>query len=746
MDYKIYKEYNLTEEQHTYVTFSEITDTKLSACAGSGKTQVIVLRNIYLLENNFYKNHEMYLLVFGRLARDDIINRVKIVDKDNLINHDYISTIDALSKFIIDSNNKIDISLLSFKFMEYLENNDAVILKQNDKLNKIKCIFIDEAQDLNEIQYNILINLKNKLNITLHFIGDPNQNIFQFRDSDSKFFMSFQAKEFLLTTNFRSHKEIIDFSNDLRIDKTHNIISAKGQINTRPMFHIGRTDYKLMCILIELFEKNVELSDIAILSPVKGKIGINYSSGLCLVANVLSKNNIKFIQFYDESKEDSNPNMKYEPIPGHITLMTIFGAKGLQWKYVILIGAKTSLINYYNFTEKQHLDEKNLLYVGTTRAIESLNIIIESNAKSLGINHWFQDISSEFYELDPEYEKSELIFPPLKYNVEKMTDNKVTKIIDNFPIKILNDLSNIINYDTINRNIIKIYNYDFTKIEYVSPIFLGKLIESYFINCFNIKNNIELREYIDIKNLINKKNLIECDNQQTYDWIMKNKIGMTWEKINDYKDKINAKIYNDLIIMKYKNKSSGYKFNEYTFVSKNEYYIEFVKSNIDYIKKFYDKYTKCNNTYKLRKLLFYCEVFHHALSTQHYYHIKNKGDKFKSVLKKYSDMFKQIDEFVKSTDFNFISNNKQIENYNIIGEIDLIDTSNELWEIKVVQDINLKHILQLLMYNIMNEKRKEYRLKFFNFAKGEKIEIDIKLTLFDIDRILDLFQTYSSSK
>ena len=58
-NYQIYKEYNLTEEQHTYVTFSEITDTKLSACAGSGKTQVIVLRNIYLLENNLnnFKNN-----------------------------------------------------------------------------------------------------------------------------------------------------------------------------------------------------------------------------------------------------------------------------------------------------------------------------------------------------------------------------------------------------------------------------------------------------------------------------------------------------------------------------------------------------------------------------------------------------------------------------------------------------------------------------------------------------------------
>ena len=586
------------------------------------------------------------------------------------------------------------------------------------------------------------MNLKNKLNITLHFIGDCNQNIFQFRDSDSKYFMNFLGKEFLLTTNFRSHKEIIDFSNNLRIDKTHNIISAKGPLNSKPTFHIGRTDYKLMCILMDLIEKNIELSDIAILSPVKGKIGKNYSSGLCLVANVLSKYNINFIQFYDESKEDSNPNMRYEPIKNHITLMTIFGAKGLQWKYIILIGAKASLINYYNFTEQQHQNEKNLLYVGTTRAIEKLDIIIEENSKSLGINHWFKDIDEIYYDIDEEYNKSQLIFPPLKFNYETLSDNRVTRIIDNFPIKILNELSNIIKYDNINRQVIKIYNYDFTKIEYISPIFLGKYTEAFFINCFNIKNNIELREYTDIKNLINKKNLIECDNQQTYDWIIKNRIGMTWEKINDFKDKINAKIYNDLLIMKHKNKSIGLKFNDYTFVLNNEYYIEFVKTHLDEIKKFYNKYIKSSVPNKLKKSLFYCEVFHHALSTQHYYHIRNKGSKFKKILSLYNDMFNEIDNFVQNTDFNFISNNKSIENYNIIGEIDLIDTNNELWEIKVVQDINLKHILQLLIYNIKNEKKETYKLNFFNFSKGEQIHIDIKLSLQEIDRIIEIFQTH----
>jgi superfamily I DNA/RNA helicase len=80
--------------------------------------------------------------------------------------------------------------------MLYLQSSTSDELKQNEKLNKIKCIFIDEAQDLNEIQYNILIELKNKLNIILNFIGDPNQNIFQFRYSESKYFFSQSCASF----------------------------------------------------------------------------------------------------------------------------------------------------------------------------------------------------------------------------------------------------------------------------------------------------------------------------------------------------------------------------------------------------------------------------------------------------------------------------------------------------------------------------------------------------------------------
>ena len=745
-----YKGYELTNEQYTYITFNDKTDTKLIACAGSGKTQCIVLKNIYLLENNIYKPEESLIVVFSRHAQNDLAHRVKAVDLNNFIEINNISTIDSLSKYIIDDNNRIDVSLLSYKFMEYLENTDVDILKDNNKVNKIKCIFVDEAQDLNYIQFRIVSLLKEKLNIILNFIGDPNQNIFQFRESESKYFTEFTGLEFVLTTNFRSHREIIDFSKYLRFDNSHPIISSKDNIGYTPIIYHGYVEEKLIQLINELIEKpDTDMSDIAIISPIKGKITLNSATGLCMVSNVLSKNNIKFKQFYDESKEETNPNLKYEPVKGYCSLITIFGSKGLQWKHVILIGAKPSLINYYRFSEKQHIDEMNLLYVACTRSIESLSIIVDENRKSMSINHHFGCINPNAYEIISESNYSELKFPPLKFNNETLFDNRITRILESLPIKILNELSLLIDYDNIVKNIEKIYDYNFTKIDYVSPIFLGKYSESLFVNCIKMKNNEELKDYIDIRNILKNLNIIECTNQSTYKWLIENKEYMTWEKFDKIKDTLPSIILNDILILKNRNKNNLLEFNEYSFVIRNKYYLEFVQSNIESIKKNYIKYKECkeyNDFNKLKKLQFYCEIFQHSIQTQHYYHIANKGSKFKNILALYNDMFNEIKNFVDQMDMKFVIFNEYIDNYNLIGEIDLIDSNDELWEIKVAQDINLKYILQLLMYNIMKEKKTDYKLNFLNFLKGEKIIINLNLDNDKVNYLIDTFQKYSESK
>lgn len=738
-----YKGYNLTNEQYTYITFQEKIDTKLLACAGSGKTQCIVLKNIFLLENNLYNSEQILTIVFGKHAQNDLINRVNKIDTDKLIDINMVMTIDAFSKYIIDKNNKIDVSLLSYKFMEYLQNTSIDELKQNEKLNKIKIIFIDEAQDLNLIQFTIVNILKEKLGIILNFIGDYNQNIFQFRDSESKYFSQFNAKEFLLTTNFRSHPEIIEFSSQLRLDDSYPIISSKENIGTKPTFYEGDVEDKLIKLINEFLEDPCnDPSDIAIISPVKGKISKHNSYGLCYIANILTKNNINFIQYYDESKEETGHTMKYEPTEGYCSLITIFGSKGLQWKHVILVDVKTSLINYFTFNEKQHQDEKNLLYVACSRSVETLSIIIESNKKSMKINNWFRYINKDTYELVSDSSFEELKFPEIQFRNEKLLDNRITKILENIPINVLNELSNIIKYEELNFEIEKIYDYDFSKIEYDYPIFLGIYTESFFVNCNKIKNGDDLKEYTYLKNICNDK-ILFCDKQKTYEWIEKHK-DMSMDKYDSIKDTLNSEISNEINNMRHKR--SDFNFKSYNFIVQNKYYNQFVNTNIEYIKKKYNEYILNCDIKSLKKLQFFCEVFMHSIKSHHYYHIENKGKKFKKMLSLYNELFDQIKNYVDSNDLIFNKFNHYIEEYNLIGEIDVIDEFNQLWEIKVVKNISLKNILQLLMYNIMYFGKKEnYKLNFYNFLKGEKIHINLKLTDENLNRILEIFQLYSEN-
>ena len=50
------------------------------------------------------------------------------------------------------------------------------------------------------------------------------------------------------------------------------------------------------------------------------------------------------------------------------------------------------------------------------------------------------------------------------------------------------------------------------------------------------------------------------------------------------------------------------------------------------------------------------------------------------------------------------------------------------------------------MYNIMIEKKETYILNFINFLKGEEVRIEINITFENIEKIIEIFQTYSWSK
>ncbi len=88
-------------------------------------------------------------------------------------------------------------------------------------------ICVDEAQDLNNAQYQFLRALTNKELKNVMMVGDPNQSIFHFNGSspdymDKEFVKDFKPEIIELTENYRSSKAVLEAANTL-IPNSENI-------------------------------------------------------------------------------------------------------------------------------------------------------------------------------------------------------------------------------------------------------------------------------------------------------------------------------------------------------------------------------------------------------------------------------------------------------------------------------------------------------------------------------------------
>ncbi|MCL2816530.1 MAG: UvrD-helicase domain-containing protein, partial [Oscillospiraceae bacterium] len=127
-------------------------------------------------------------------------------------------------------------------FVIYLfSNNGDILEKWKSKLHYIQ---VDEFQDSSKKELDI-INMLTKGNNNLFVVGDPDQNIYEWRNSDNRFLVHFDknypdVKTIFLTQNYRSTPEILSVSNSL-IEKNQNRVKkdlfTKNQ-SGRPVEHI----------------------------------------------------------------------------------------------------------------------------------------------------------------------------------------------------------------------------------------------------------------------------------------------------------------------------------------------------------------------------------------------------------------------------------------------------------------------------------------------------------------------------
>lgn len=91
--------------------------------------------------------------------------------------------------------------------------------KLSDKLDNVRYIIADEAQDIASYEYILLLRLVEIFKAQLMIVGDGAQTLYEWRDSDPRFLNALEASSsfhnYKLTINYRSRQIILDYANIL---------------------------------------------------------------------------------------------------------------------------------------------------------------------------------------------------------------------------------------------------------------------------------------------------------------------------------------------------------------------------------------------------------------------------------------------------------------------------------------------------------------------------------------------------
>ncbi|MDD4194210.1 MAG: ATP-dependent helicase [Acholeplasmataceae bacterium] len=358
----------------------------LQACAGSGKTRVIVERvKRHLMEGVLPE--KILCLTFTKKASiemsERLLNQIKNVYTFHqfcllqLKNHmDYNYEIIDPEEMEISPTELLKIS--TYKNSLYRTNKPNSFDKYQDKLiknnfkdfddllidylknniqNNFDYILIDEFQDTNLLQYEVIKKMK-KLDTHIFAVGDPNQSIYRFRGSNHliifQFIKEFEANILTLSINYRSSANIVNTANQLVI-------------------HNPKKDY-LEMIPHHQFDENVE--SYAFMNREDENLFIvNYCQ------SVIEKNKYKSIAVIYRNHERAyhlkqfiyNLDHYQLKVDETIQFLTIHQSKGLEFDLVILIGLEQGVLPSLRDNQMIELEEeRRLCFVGMTRAKKKL--------------------------------------------------------------------------------------------------------------------------------------------------------------------------------------------------------------------------------------------------------------------------------------------------------------------------------------------------------------------------------------
>ena len=435
---------NLNPTQIEIITNTGFLQNKqalcIVACAGSGKTTTIINKVIYMIKYLNCNPKEFILTTFTRNAADEMSKRMRKYLDSNIVNDITIGTFHSIAlNQIIKNNYQIEETKPESMPEEYLVK--YLELLNSNNISSYKYLFIDEFQDINQLQYDIIKKWYEKCKLLI-VVGDDQQNIYTFRNTSIKYILNFQTEfnnsEYkYLIKNYRCNQGIVSLSNAIisfntdKIDK--QILAGNDNKLKRPKIRFFQNDQKEKEYILEYIKKIYQnYSDqikpsIAILSRTNKK--------LYKIENFLALNSIHVQMLDAELKETNNSNIYYN-VDSNIILTTIHGSKGLEFDYVIIINC---VDGSFPIVGADLQEERRLFYVACTRAKKELLIT----------SLWFDKFKPsrfiyELYNLDPtiadfvSFNWTDSTYENLMSN----RTNKISEMLANLSIETFLDMKN----------------------------------------------------------------------------------------------------------------------------------------------------------------------------------------------------------------------------------------------------------------------------------------------------------------
>ena len=241
----------------------------VAAGPGSGKTRVLVHKMATLLTLDEVKHEQLLMLTFSRAAATEFKKRLL----DLTGNATQFVEIKTFHSYAFDLLGRIgnlqEVDDVIQRATEAIKNGEV----EPNQITKA-VIMIDEAQDMTASEFELVQTIALlRDDIKIIAVGDDDQNIYEWRGSDSQYFASLLKQKnaclYQMNENYRSGKSIVNFSNEFIKNVSNRIKTEPGcsKINHDDCVNIVKySSPNLIIPVVQAIIKNQNLGKTAVLT------------------------------------------------------------------------------------------------------------------------------------------------------------------------------------------------------------------------------------------------------------------------------------------------------------------------------------------------------------------------------------------------------------------------------------------------------------------------------------------------